>query len=125
MTTGPFLWSLLVEGDEGSYRLKWQAFLFMTTPKNNAQYALHHSLHVFLKKMGHRLFSSFQTNITIFTAKKWAKCPFSIRCWDSNPRPLEHESPPITTRPGPPPTFHTCLTIGPIWLLISVYLRAL
>ena len=23
-----------------------------------------------------------------------------IRCWDSNPRPLEHESPPITTRPG-------------------------
>ena len=31
------------------------------------------------------------------------KCPSSIRCWDSwdsNPRPLEHESPPITTRPG-------------------------
>ena len=27
-------------------------------------------------------------------------CPSSIRSWDSNSRPLEHESPPITTRPG-------------------------
>ena len=26
--------------------------------------------------------------------------PFSIRHWDSNPLPLEHESSPITTRPG-------------------------
>ena len=30
------------------------------------------------------------------------KCPSSIQCWDSNPQPLEHESPPITTRPGIP-----------------------
>ena len=30
-------------------------------------------------------------------------CPSSIRHWDSNPRPLERESPPITTRPGLPP----------------------
>ena len=28
------------------------------------------------------------------------KCPSSIKCWDSNPRPLERESLPITTRPG-------------------------
>ena len=28
------------------------------------------------------------------------KCPSSLRCQDSNSRPLEHESPPITTRPG-------------------------
>ena len=28
------------------------------------------------------------------------KCPSSIRCWVSNPQPLEHESPIITTRPG-------------------------
>ena len=28
------------------------------------------------------------------------KCPSSIRCWDLNPRPLECETPPITTRPG-------------------------
>ena len=32
-------------------------------------------------------------------------CPSSIRCRDSNPRPLECESPPITTRPGLPPKF--------------------
>ena len=46
------------------------------------------------------LFLSFQTNITIFTTHKCEKFPYSIRCWDSNPRPLEHESPPITTIPG-------------------------
>ena len=28
------------------------------------------------------------------------KCPSSKECWDSNPQPLEHEPPPITTRPG-------------------------
>ena len=28
------------------------------------------------------------------------KCPSSVRCRDSNSRPLEHESPRITTRPG-------------------------
>ena len=31
------------------------------------------------------------------------KCPSSIRRRDSNPRPFEHESSPITTRPGLPP----------------------
>ena len=31
------------------------------------------------------------------------KCPSSIWCQDSNSRPLEHDSPPITTRPGLPP----------------------
>ena len=30
-------------------------------------------------------------------------CPSSIRRRDSNPRPLDHEPPPITTRPGLPP----------------------
>ena len=30
-------------------------------------------------------------------------CPSSIRRQDSNPRPLERESTPITTRPGLPP----------------------
>ena len=30
------------------------------------------------------------------------KCPSSIRCQDLNPRPLERESLPITTRPGLP-----------------------
>ena len=50
-----------------------------------------------------RLFSSFQTNITIFTTNEFEKCPSSIQRWDSNPQPLEHESPPITTRLGLPP----------------------
>ena len=31
------------------------------------------------------------------------KCPTSIWHWDSNPQPLKHESPLITTRPGLPP----------------------
>ena len=49
------------------------------------------------------LFSSFQTHITNFTTNIYVKqCPSSLRCWDSNPRPSEHESPPITTRPGRP-----------------------
>ena len=30
--------------------------------------------------------------------------PSSILRWDSNPQPSEHESPPITTRRGLPPT---------------------
>ena len=48
------------------------------------------------------LFSSFQTHITNITTNRYVKkCPSSIRCWDSNSRPLEHESLPITTRPGP------------------------
>ena len=45
-------------------------------------------------------FRSFQTNITIFTTNICEKYPSSIWCWDSNPRPSEQESPPITTRPG-------------------------
>ena len=48
-----------------------------------------------------RLFLSLQTHITNFTTNTYVKkCPSSIRCWDSNSWPLEHESPPITTRPG-------------------------
>ena len=34
-------------------------------------------------------------------------CPSSIRRGDSNPRPFEHESPPVTTRPGLPPVFYS------------------
>ena len=43
-------------------------------------------------------FRSFQTTIiTIFTTNICEKCPSSIWCGDSNPRPLEHESAPTTT----------------------------
>ena len=31
-------------------------------------------------------------------------CPSNIWCRDSNSRPLDHESPPITARPGLPPS---------------------
>ena len=48
------------------------------------------------------------------------KFPSSIRCRDLNSQPVEHESPPITTRPGLPPygdrlwmvvAFHECRCI--------------
>ena len=48
-------------------------------------------------------FWSFQANIiTIFTANQCEKmsCPSSIRRWDSNSQPLEHEPSPITNRSG-------------------------
>ena len=60
----------------------------------------------FILKMGQsrplfHLFLSFQTHITNFATYNYVKnCPFSIWCWDSNSRPLERESPPVTTRPG-------------------------
>ena len=43
-------------------------------------------------------------HITYFTTNTYVKkCPSSIQCWDSISQPLEHETPPITTRPGLPP----------------------
>ena len=36
----------------------------------------------------------------IFTTNIYEKYPFSIQGWDSNPRPSDHESHPVTTRPG-------------------------
>ena len=47
------------------------------------------------------LFLSFQTHISNYATNAYVKkCPSSIWCQDSNSQPLEHESPPITTRPG-------------------------
>ena len=45
---------------------------------------------------------SFQTNNTFFTTNQCEKMSIrsSKRCWDLIPRPLEHESLLITTRPG-------------------------
>ena len=51
--------------------------------------------------------------ITFLQPINLKKCPSSKRCWDSNPRPSEHESHPITTRPGlPPTTFKLYLVIA-------------
>ena len=41
-------------------------------------------------------------------------CPSSIRCWNSNPQPLEHKSSPITTRQGLPSLSITFCTILPL-----------
>ena len=61
--------------------------------------------------MGHprplfRFFRIFKQKLcTSFTTNKCEQMlwPSSIRHQNLNPRPLEHESPPITTRPGLPP----------------------
>ena len=45
----------------------------------------------------------FQTHYKFYNKYICEKCPSSIQCRDSNSQPLEHESPPITTRPGLPP----------------------
>ena len=37
-------------------------------------------------------FSSFQTNVTVLTTNKCEKCPSSIQCWDSNPRPRSYHN---------------------------------
>ena len=64
-------------------------------------------LTLFLKKMGQPrpllsfIFSLFnQTSLQILQQINVKKCP---GCRDSNPKPSEPESPPITTRPGLPP----------------------
>ena len=71
--------------------------------------------------MGHpwllfHLFSSFQTNITIFTKNKCETCPSSILWWDSNPQPSEHETPPITIRPGLPGRVVMLRWFNALWL---------
>ena len=47
-------------------------------------------------------FCLFKQMLQFFTTNKCEKCLSSIWCRDLNPRPLEHESPLITTRPGLP-----------------------
>ena len=63
-------------------------------------------------------FSSFQTNTSNFTTNMYVKkCPSRIRCRDSNSWPLEHEPPPITTRPGLPP--FKCSVIAAALVLLT------
>ena len=54
-------------------------------------------------------FWSFQTNNIIFTTNQCEKCPPSIWHRDSNPQPHVHQSSPITTRQGLPPSASFCL----------------
>ena len=78
--------------------------------------------------MGHprplyHLFSYYQTNFRSLTTIVCGKilCPSGIRRRDSNPQPLEHESTPITTKPGLPPS---SLQLGLFLFNISIYSRA-
>ena len=45
-----------------------------------------------------------QTSLQFLQQEYVKKCPSSIQSQDSNPQSLEHESPPITARPGLPPS---------------------
>ena len=45
-------------------------------------------------------FFSFKKHYNFYKKIMGLNCPFCIWWWDSNPRPLRHESPHITTRPG-------------------------
>ena len=46
------------------------------------------------------IFGLFKKNYKFLQQIYVKECPSSIWCRDSNPRPLERESPPITIRPG-------------------------
>ena len=48
------------------------------------------------------VFCLFKQTFQFLQQINMKKCPSSIWCQDSNPRLSEHESPPITTRPGLP-----------------------
>ena len=87
------LCGVLLSDCDTSYCLTHKILAILTLPEQLAV------------KMGHprrpfRLFLSIQTNITIFTTNICEKCTSSIWCWDSNPQPSKHESPPMTIRPG-------------------------
>ena len=57
---------------------------------------------LFLEKVGHPrpVFVYFRLFKQTLQISQQNKCPSSILCWVSNPWPLEHESPTITTNPG-------------------------
>ena len=66
------------------------------------------------------LFIFVFTITSIFTTNICAKCPSNLRCWDSNARPSEHKSPPITTRPGLQPTILECYLENQIFPHLSI-----
>ena len=86
--------------------------VFICTPKwfvSRDRTNLHHKNHkLFFKKWAIPglffvyFWSYSNKQYNFYNNSKW-KNPSSIQRRDLNPRPLEHESPPITTRPGLPP----------------------
>ena len=76
----------------------------------NRMWQLTHPL-IFLKKWTNPshfyfIFGLFKQTIQFLQQINVKKCPSSIWCQDSNPRPFTHESSPITTRPGLPPPYY-------------------
>ena len=68
------------------------------------------SLHLFFKNMGQprplfHLFSSFQINITIFIADIYGKMSIKYMELGFKLTTFEHDTPPMTNRPGLPPTY--------------------
>ena len=73
-----------------------------------ALYHLIRMLNFFLKMVLPRplfcfLLSLFKHKLQFSQKINVKKCHSSIHCRELNSQPLEHESPPITTRPGLPP----------------------
>ena len=46
------------------------------------------------------IFGLFKQKIQFLQQTNVKQCRSTIRSWDTNPQPLEHESSPIITRPG-------------------------
>ena len=71
-------------------------------------------------------FRSLQIKNYFFTTNQCEKmsCPSSIWRWDSNPRPLKHESSPITTRPGLPNFQPPSLIVSKILLIVLIIVSA-
>ena len=100
-----------------------KAFLFRSKFSNT----LHLSLYIYFNKMGHPRpllslnFDLFKCSLSLsiykcpFPASFFVylrsfptkKCTSSIWCHNTNPKPLQHESSPIITRPGLPPFLST------------------
>ena len=81
--------------------LEWYEYILMTSRSQEIELNRYHRK--FWSRWVSLLFSFifvFSNTKYNFTTNKCEKFPSSIRCRDSNSRPLEHESPPITTRPG-------------------------
>ena len=105
------------------FRNSWLA---MTTEKQefcrkfkrlNHHFGREYSL--FFKKMGlprpHFIyFHLYKTNTTIFTTNKSEKTSIQYTALGFEPKTLEHESPPITTRPGHLPIILTNFVNGSI-----------
>ena len=54
----------------------------------------------FIFSLKRKTIEFLQQTLIFFTKINVKKYQASLWCWDSNPGALEHESPPLTTRPG-------------------------